>query len=47
MYSNFQPRIGLMAVAVLLSVCANGATPAVAHSLPFYDPEKKRRSAVG
>jgi len=26
---------------------AKGATPAIAHSLPFYDPDKKKRVAVG
>jgi aminomethyltransferase len=26
---------------------ASGSTPAKAHSLPFYDPDKKRRTAVG
>lgn len=26
---------------------ASGAIPAVAHSMPFYDPEKKRRTAKG
>ena len=26
---------------------AGGATKATAHNLPFYDPDKKRRSANG
>jgi aminomethyltransferase len=26
---------------------AGGPVPAVAHALPFYDPDKARRTAVG